>query len=59
MDDLIYQFTEDLQFDALKGWCDVLSIDYEEPPLDDMYPDWEAELRTEIAERFTELSEKL
>ena len=50
MDDLIDQFTEDLDFDALKPWCDILDVDYEEPPLDDMYPAWEAELRTEIGE---------
>ncbi len=50
MDDLLWQFTEDLEFDALKHWAAILDVDYEEPPCDDMYPDWEAELRTEIAE---------
>ena len=50
IDDLIFQFTEDIQFDALRDWCVILDVDYEEPPIDDMYPDWEAELRTEIGE---------
>ena len=50
MDDLITQITEDLDFDALEDWCAILSVDYELPPIDDMYPDWESELRTEIAE---------
>lgn len=50
MEDLIYQFTEDIQFDALKDWCFVLGVEYEEPPLDDMYPDWEGELRQEIGD---------
>ncbi len=50
MQDFIDQFTEDLQFDALKHWAAVLGIDYEEPPIDDMWPDWESELRGKIAE---------
>ena len=50
MDDLIRQFTEGLDFDALTDWCAIFSVDYEKPPIDDMYPDWEAELRTELAE---------
>lgn len=56
MDDLIYQFTEDLEFDALKHWCAILGVDYEEPPIDDMYPDWEAELRTEIGDAMAEVN---
>ncbi len=50
LEDLTWQFTEDLEFDALKHWAALLGVDYEEPPTDDMYPDWEAELRTELAE---------
>ena len=49
MDDLIDQFTEDLEFEALEGWCAILGVVYEEP-FDDMYPDWEAGLRTELGE---------
>ena len=50
IDDLMYQFSQDLEFDALKHWCAILDIDYDEPPLDDMYPDWEGEIRDKICE---------
>ena len=50
LDDLICQFTEDLPFEALKPWCGRYGVDYQEPPTDDMYPDWEQELRGELAE---------
>ena len=56
LDDLIYQFTTDIDFDALEGWCAILGVDYELPPLDDMYPDWEGELRDELAEAMTKVS---
>ena len=57
IDDLIDQFTEDIQFDALKDWCCVLGVDYEEP-LDDMYPDWECEIRTELGDAMRKVGEK-
>ena len=56
--DLITQFTEDLDFDALEDWCAILSVDYETPPIDDMYPDWESELRQEIAEAMLKVGTK-
>ena len=55
IDDIIDQLVEDIDFDALKDWCAVLSVDYEEPPLDDMYPDWENELRVEIGDAMRKL----
>ena len=58
MDDLIYQYTIDLDFDALKHWAAILGVDYEEPPLDDMYPDWEVELRTEIGDAMAKVGRK-
>jgi len=58
IDDLINQFTEDLDFDALEDWCAILSVDYELPPIDDMYPDWEVELRGEIAEAMLKVGTK-
>jgi hypothetical protein len=58
IEDLIYQFTQDLEFDALKDWCAILDVDYEEPPIDDMWPDWEVELRTEIAEAMMGVGDK-
>ena len=44
MSDLIDQFTEDIQFDALEGWCAIFKIEYKEP-LDDDFPEWEDSLR--------------
>ena len=57
-EDLVWQFTEDLDFDALKGWCSIFDVDYETPPLDDMYPDWEVEIRTELADAMMKVGEK-
>jgi len=50
IDDAVYMFIDALDFDDLKRWAEFLGVDYEEPPIDDMYPDWEAELRTEMVE---------
>ncbi len=56
IDGLIDQLAKDLGFDALKDWCDVLSIDYELPPMDDMWPDWEVELRSKVGDSMRKLS---
>ncbi len=58
MDNLIDQFVEDLDFDALKHWASILGVDYEEPPLGDMYPDWECEIRTEIGDAMAKVGVK-
>jgi hypothetical protein len=50
MTDLIAQFCDDIQFDALEEWCTIFDIDFEYPQLDEMYPDWEDELRVKLAE---------
>jgi len=57
--DLIHQFTEDLDFDALKHWCAILGVDYE-PPLGNMesFLTWEDKLRTKIAEAMTKVGAK-
>ncbi len=57
-EDLVWQFTEDLDFDALKDWCAIFDVDYEEPPIDDMYPDCEAEIRTELGEAMMKVGDK-
>ena len=49
-EDFWTQFAEDIDFDALKDWCEMFGIDYDEPPIDDMWPDWDGEIRTELAE---------
>ena len=50
IDDLINQFTEDLEFDALVEWAKILGVEINSTPTDDMWPDWENELRVEVAE---------
>lgn len=50
MTDLISQFTEDLEFEALVIWADILDVEVNYPPLGDMWPDWEVELRQDVAE---------
>ena len=47
---LISQFAEDLAFDALKEWCGILGVDYEEPRADDDWPGWEGKIREKISE---------
>jgi hypothetical protein len=49
IDDLIDQFIEDLDFDVLLIWADILEVEVNYPPVDDMWPDWENELRVEVA----------
>ena len=48
IDDGAWEFIEALEFDQLKPWCEILDVCYEEPPLDDLWPDWEGELRGEL-----------
>jgi len=50
IDDLIEQFVTDLDIDVLIIWADILGVDRELPPLDDMYPDWEVELRQKVGD---------
>jgi len=58
MSDLIDQFTEDIQFDALEGWCAIFKIEYKEP-LDDDFPEWEDSLRVKIAEAMLNVGKKV
>ncbi len=50
INDLIDQFCDDLDFDALKPWAKKLDITYSAPSFDDDWPDWEDELRVKLAE---------
>jgi hypothetical protein len=51
IDDLIDQFVEDLDFEVLCIWADILNVDHEEEIwLDDMWPDLENELRVEVSD---------
>lgn len=51
MTDLITQFTEDLTFDVLIIWADILGVEHDENMwIDDMWVEKETELRQEVAE---------
>lgn len=58
MDDLIEHFVTDLDFDVLVIWADILNVEVEYPPLDDMYPDWEAELRQAVGDAMAKVGQK-
>ncbi len=59
LDDLINQFTEDLDFDALIGWADLFGIDHDYKSwFDDDYPDKESELRGQLAEAMNKVGKK-
>jgi len=50
IEDAIDQFIEDMDFDTLLIWANTLDVEVNYPPVGDMWPDWECELRTEVAE---------
>jgi len=50
IDDVIDQFVEDLDFEVLETWAKILEVEVNYPPLDDMWPDWENELRVEVGD---------
>ncbi len=51
MTDLIEQFVEDLSFDALVVWADILGVEHDEKQwLDDDWPMKDNELRVCVAE---------
>ena len=59
MDDFINQFIEDVSIDSLTIWADILDVEVNLPPVDDMYPDWESELRQEVTEELVNALNKL
>jgi hypothetical protein len=49
IENYIDKFVDNLDFDDLRPWCAILDVEYEEPQLDDLWPDWEGEIREKIA----------
>lgn len=49
-DDFIDAFTEGMDFDTVRNWCVTLGVEVNEPATDDMWPDWENELRVELGD---------
>lgn len=58
INDLIDQFVEDLTFEALIIWADLLDVEVNYPPLDDIWPDWDNELRVEVGEAMAKVGRK-
>ncbi len=50
MTDLITQLIDDMEFDVVVEWAKILEVEVNPPPLGDMWPDWQNELRVEVAE---------
>jgi len=51
IDNVIDAFVDErtgLELDDLVKWANFMDVDVEYPPIDDMYPGWEAQLREEI-----------
>ncbi|MHC4346341.1 MAG: hypothetical protein ACYSUP_16830 [Planctomycetota bacterium] len=60
MDDLICQFVEDVDFDTLIIWADILGVEHDENHwLDDMWPELEGELREKVGEAMTRVGKKI
>ena len=57
IDDLIDQFIKGLDFDTFLIWANFMEVSIEYPLIDDMYPDWENELRTEVSEEMRKVVE--
>ncbi len=57
IDGIIDQFVEDLDFDTVIAWAKFLEVEVNYPPIDDMYPDWENELRVEVGDAMRKVSE--
>ncbi len=56
---LIEQFVEDLDFDMLIDWADILNVEHDEKNwLDDEWPDKENELRVAVAEAMRNIGKK-
>lgn len=54
-ENLIDEFIGNIDFDNLLKWLDLMEIDNEPPPIDDMYPEWEGEKKTELMESLCNL----
>ncbi len=59
IDDLIDQFIDDLEFDVLIDWADILGVDRDEISwFDDEWPEREIELRDAVADAIKKIGKK-
>lgn len=58
IDDAIDNFIACLDFDHVIAWANLLDVEVNYPPVDDMYPDWENELAVEVGEAMAKVGKK-
>lgn len=58
IDDVIDNFISILDFDHVIAWANLLDVEVNYPPTDDMYPDWENELAVEVGDAMRKVGEK-
>lgn len=58
IDDVIDNFISILDFDQIIAWANLLNVEVNYPPTDDMYPDWENELAVEVGDAMRKVGEK-
>ena len=59
IEDLITQFVDDLSFDVLLSWADMLGVEHDEKQwLDDEWPNRDSELRVEVGEAMESIGKK-
>lgn len=50
MDTFLTTLVDDMSFETVKGWAEILAVQITEPATDDEYPDWQDGVRVEVAE---------
>jgi hypothetical protein len=58
IDDVIDDFISILDFDQILVWANILDVEINYPPIDDMWPDWQNELAVEVGDAMRKVGEK-
>ena len=58
IDDAIDNFIDCLDYDKVIAWANLLDVEVNYPPIDDMWPDWENELAVEVGDAMRKVGEK-
>ena len=57
IDDVIEEFIDVLDFDAILAWARVLDVEIN-PPIGDLWPDWQNELTVEVGDAMRKVGGK-
>ena len=57
IDDAIDNFIDTLDFDHILAWANLLGVEINYPPIDDMWPDWQNELTVEVGDAMRKVGE--